>query len=208
MKKLLILTGPQGSGNHMWSKIFALHPQVSGWSALLDEYWIGHDQEPWADCWVNPDLLKQRSWPVADHLVTSISCPYMLNGQTTWPDIAGFAAQAQACNLNPVIAILGRDKNILTYQEHRVRSGATWPAAVEQYAALEPWNPTYLSYELLHLYRGRYLKQLSKILEFPIDYCNPKLDEILVDDTNKKYLQPIEHHWVDDLAHYTSRKWQ
>jgi hypothetical protein len=26
MKQLLIFTGPQGSGNHLWSKIFALHP--------------------------------------------------------------------------------------------------------------------------------------------------------------------------------------
>jgi hypothetical protein len=46
MKKLLIITGPQGSGNHMWSKILALHPAVNGWSALLEEYWIPHDREP------------------------------------------------------------------------------------------------------------------------------------------------------------------
>jgi hypothetical protein len=58
MKTILILTGPQGSGNHMWSKIFALHPQVRGWQALLDQYWIGHDQEPWAQYWQDPAQLK------------------------------------------------------------------------------------------------------------------------------------------------------
>ena len=46
MKKMLILTGPQGSGNHMWSKIFALHPSVYGWQELVEEFWIGHDREP------------------------------------------------------------------------------------------------------------------------------------------------------------------
>lgn len=208
MKKLLILTGPQGSGNHMWSKIFALRPEVVGWQALLSEYWIGHDQEPFADCWENIDLLKDRDWSKLDYYVTSISCPYMLNGTATIPRIVSFAAQAMGCGLTPTIAILGRDKNILTYQESRVRDQPTYPTAIEQYSKLDSWNPVHVSYELLHLYRGQYLRQLSKILEFPIDYNNPAIDEILKDDTNNKYLQPIEHHWVDDLARHTSRKWR
>ena len=31
MAKILIITGPQGSGNHLYSKIFAMHPLVNGW---------------------------------------------------------------------------------------------------------------------------------------------------------------------------------
>ena len=93
-KTILILTGPQGSGNHMWAKIFALHPWVAGWSALLNEYWIGHDQEPFADCWRNPDQLKNFDWSVADYFVTSVSTPYMNNGERTVPNIVKFAATA------------------------------------------------------------------------------------------------------------------
>jgi hypothetical protein len=208
MKKLLIVTGPQGSGNHMWSKILSLHPDVTGWSDLLNEYWIGHDQEPFADCWENIDLLKNRNWSDSEYYVTSVSCPYMLNGTATIPRIVSFAAQAMGCNLKPIIVILGRDQNILGHQESRVRGNPTFTTAVEEYAKLDSWDPTYISYELLHLYKNQYLKQLSKQLDFPIDYNNPIIDEILKDDTNKKYFQPVEHHWVDDLAKHTSRKWK
>ena len=207
MKKLLILTGPQGSGNHMWSKIFALHPQVQGWRELLDEYWIGHDREPYADCWANPALLKERDWSASDYYVTSISCPYMNNGTATVPDIASFAKQAMGCNLKPIIGILGRDRTILNCQETRVRGGATYTQALEQYAELEPWNPTYISYELLQLYQSQYLHQLSKALEFPIDCTNLKIKEIIKEDANSKYFHGIDHHWVDDLARKTSAKW-
>lgn len=40
MKKLLILTGPQGSGNHLMAKIFSTHPEVAGWTALSEKYWV------------------------------------------------------------------------------------------------------------------------------------------------------------------------
>jgi hypothetical protein len=199
MKKLLIFTGPQGSGNHLWSKIFALHPEVEGWSALLNNYWIPHDQEPFADCWRNPEQLKNRDWSKKDYYVTSISCPYIDDTRWAVPDIVGFAAQAMSCGLQVQIAIIGRDQNILGFQETRVRGRPTFEIAQEKYKKLEEWNPVYLSYELLHLYQGMYLKQISKILEFPISYTDNRLTEILKDDTNQKYIRPVESHWTDKL---------
>lgn len=200
MKQLLIFTGPQGSGNHLWSKLFALHPEVAGWSALLDNYWIPHDQEPFADCWRDPALLKTRDWSQKDYYVTSISCPYIDDTQVAIPNIVSFAAQAMGCGLKVKIAIIGRDKNILGMQETRVRGRSTFEIAQDHYKQLESWNPLYLSYELLHLYRDSYLKQISKTLDFPIAYNNARLDEILKDDTNQKYVQPVAHHWVDKLT--------
>ena len=199
MKKLLIFTGPQGSGNHMWSKIFALHPEVVGWSALLEKYWIPHDQEPFADCWRDPARLKDRDWSQSDYYVTSISCPYIDDTRWAVPDIVGFAAQAMGCGLKVQIAIIGRDRNILGFQEIRVRGRPTFETAVEEYKKLSTWNPTYLSYELLHLYQGDYLRQISTLLGFPIAYNDPRLSEILQDDTNQKYTHPIDHHWTDKL---------
>jgi hypothetical protein len=199
MKKLLIFTGPQGSGNHLWSKIFALHPKVVGWNALLNNYWIPHDQEPFAEYWKNPEQLKNYNWSQQDYYVTSISCPYIDDTRWAVPNIVEFAQSAKACGLQVQIAIIGRDQNILGFQETRVRGRSTFEIAQEEYKKLEEWNPVYLSYELLHLYQGMYLKQISKILEFPISYTDSRLTEILKDDTNQKYIQPVESHWTDKL---------
>lgn len=208
MKTLLIITGPQGSGNHLWSKIFALHPDVYGWHALLHEYWIGHDQEPFARYWENPDLLSEFNWGVCKYFVTSVSTPYMLNGERTVPNIVRFAACAMGQGLRVKIAIIGRDRNILNYQQTRVRGEPTFGTALDEYEKLKTWNPTFLSYELLHLYQEFYLQQVSKQLEFPIDFDHPGLKKIIQDDTNSKYFQPIDHHWTDSLAQTSSRKWK
>jgi hypothetical protein len=199
MKKLLIFTGPQGSGNHLWSKIFALHPEVAGWSALLDTYWIPHDQEPFAAYWRDPVQLKNYNWSQKDYHVTSISCPYIDDTRWAVPGIAKFARQAEECGLEVQIAIIGRDQTILGFQETRIRGQSTFETAQEQYEKLTDWDPVYLSYELLHLYQGSYLKQVSKLLEFPIAYDDSRLEEILKDDTNAKYIHPIDHHWTDKL---------
>ena len=195
----MIFTGPQGSGNHLWSKIFALHPAVSGWSALLDTYWIPHDQEPFAAYWRDPRRLKDFDWSQQDYYVTSISCPYIDDTRWAVPDIVSFAEQAQACGIEVQMAIIGRDRNILGFQETRVRGRPTFEVAQEEYKKLSPWNPVYLSYELLHLYQSDYLRQLSTLLKFPIAYDDARLSEILKDDTNQKYTHPIDHHWTDRL---------
>jgi hypothetical protein len=206
MKTLLILTGPQGSGNHMWSKIFALHPKVSGWSALLDTYWIGHDQEPWADCWQDPMLLSRRNWGTHNYYVTSMSVPYIDNGTATVPDFKTFTQQAQAIGLQVKFAVLGRDRNIVEMQQQRVRKGITLAQALVEFFQFA--QPTFLSYELLHLYREQYLKQLSQQLAFPIACTDPRLKEIIQEDTNAKYFSAVDHHSTDDLARKTSRKWK
>jgi hypothetical protein len=200
MKKLLIFTGPQGSGNHLWSKIFALHPEVAGWSALLDTYWIPHDQEPFAEYWKNPEQLKNYNWSQRDYHVTSISCPYIDDTRVAIPDIVKFAETAKNCGIEVQLAIIGRDQTVLEFQETRVRGRSTFEIAQEEYKKLAPWDPVYLSYELLHLYQAQYLEQISKTLAFPIAYNDTRLAEILADDTNQKYVQPVQHHWVDKLT--------
>ena len=46
MKKLLIVTGPQGSGNHLFARLFSLHENVIGWEKLHEKYWVPSAQEP------------------------------------------------------------------------------------------------------------------------------------------------------------------
>lgn len=204
MKTLLILTGPQGAGNHLWSKIFALHPRVQGWRALLTDYWIGHDEEPWAHYWLNPGDLRHAPWAQSDWHVTSISVPYMNNGEATVPDFKSFVAGVQNLGYRVKIAVLGRDRNILDYQETRVRGQATYQQALDEYSKFA--MPTFLSYELLQLYGAQYLQKIERELEFPIDWANPQLKEILKEDTNTKYFQPVAAQPTDQLAHHASRK--
>jgi hypothetical protein len=204
MKKLLIITGPQGSGNHMWSKIFALHPNVCGWKGLLDTYWIGHDREPFAHYWKYPEQLNEFDWSKSNYYVASVSIPYMDNGTATIPNFKEFIKELRKLNIVVQIAIIGRDQTIIREQQNRVRDGETLPLALAEVARFT--NIDFISHELLHLYKEMYLKELARTLDFPIDYNNPALKEILEEDSNSKYITPIEHHWVDDLAKEASRK--
>ena len=204
MKTIVILTGPQGSGNHLWSKIFALHPRVLGWRALLSEYWIGHDEEPWAHYWLNPAELRNAPWTLSDWHVTSISVPYMNNGTPTVPDFKGFVAGVQNLGYRVKLAVIGRDRNILQHQETRVRGGVTLEQAVAEYSKFA--QPAFLSYELLHLYGRQYLQKLERELEFPIMWDSPELDNILAEDANNKYFHAVSEQPLDAVTQHASRK--
>lgn len=204
MKTLLILTGPQGSGNHLWSKIFALHPRVQGWRALLNDYWIGHDEEPWAQYWLDPSQLRHAPWTLGDWHVTSMSVPYMNNGVPTVPDFKAFVSGVQNLGYRVRLAVLGRDRNILQYQETRVRGSVTLDQAVAEYSKFA--QPTFLSYELLHLYGAQYLQKIERELEFPIDWANPRINDILKEDANTKYFGAVGEQPLDAITQHASRK--
>jgi hypothetical protein len=204
MKTVLILTGPQGAGNHLWSKIFALHPQVLGWRALLDTHWIGHDQEPFAQAWADPARLNEMSWRQADWFVTSMSVPYMNNGTATVPDFKGFVRGVQNLGHRVIFGVLGRDQNIVRMQQQRVRGAATLDQALGEFDNLAA--PVFLSYELLHLYGHKYLESIGRQLNFPIAVNDPRITAILADDTNAKYFGAVGAQPTDRLARHASRK--
>ena len=204
MKTVLILTGPQGAGNHLWSKIFALHPQVLGWRALLDTHWIGHDQEPFAQAWADPARLNEMSWRQADWFVTSMSVPYMNNGTATVPDFKGFVRGVQNLGHRVIFGVLGRDQNIVRMQQQRVRGAPTLDQALGEFDNLAA--PVFLSYELLHLYGHKYLESIGRQLNFPIAVNDPRITAILADDTNAKYFGAVGAQPTDELARHASRK--
>ena len=130
----------------------------------------------------------------------------MNNGEATVPDFRGFVRECQSMGHRVQFAILGRDQNIVRMQQARVRGQETLPMALAQFRDLAA--PAFLSYELLHLYQEQYLTQLQRQLEWPIDINNPRLKDILAEDTNSKYFAPVAHHATDDLAKQASRKWK
>lgn len=204
MTTLLIITGPQGSGNHLFSKIFALHPDVRGWSALLDEYWIGHDQEPFAECWTDPTKLKNIPWRETKFWVTSISCPYADHGVVTVPDYEAFINAVIELGVDVKVGIIGRDTNILYSQQQRVRDRISLGDFTEPLKFLGAQSLYFLSQELVYLYREYYLKSLSEVIDFPIRWYDSRLAEILKNDPNTKYFRPVEPQQLDVVVRKVS----
>jgi hypothetical protein len=202
MKQFLIVTGPQGSGNHLFSKIFALHNDVYGWNELLDTYWIAHMDEPFAEHWINPELLKSFDWSQSDYYVTSISCPYHNVDIPTIPNYKVFIENLQELGMQVKVAIIGRDQNILKSQQQRVRNRVSLNDFMNQLDYLNTFDPIYLSQELLYLYKEHYISNIAKLLDFPLDKNNVKIAEILKQDANSKYISNIE---IQELDKYVRK---
>jgi hypothetical protein len=198
MPKMLILTGPQGAGNHLWSKIFSLHYGVYGWKTLLDNYWEAHRfAEPFAKYWKDHSLLKDFDWIQSDYYFTSISCPLGIidsDVNPVWnPDLAGFANTVRACGIDVEFAVVGRDQTILANQQTRIRTQSTLSLFLEQLDKIS--TPTFLSYELLYLYKQAYLKSLK--LNIPVAWDDARIDNILENDSNLKYIHYVDEYILD-----------
>ena len=185
--KLLILTGPQGSGNHLFAKIFSSHKSVYGWKIKHNE-WQGHHEEPFGIHWRIPYLLKIVE-PKKKYYVTSISCPYFYNKKPTIPNYKKFIKYASKV-FDIQVCIIGRDKNILFKQQKRVRSKHTTPTAIRNFKHLLKYNPVFISQELFCLYGIDYCNSISKLLNFPID--TKKVKALLKYNANAPYIQQAQ----------------
>jgi hypothetical protein len=192
---MIILTGPQGSGNHLWSKIFSLHPEVFGWKTLLENYWEAHRfSEPFCKCWRDYSLLKEFDWSTHQYFFTSISIPLGIQDTKWEPDIVGFANTVEELGIETQIVVVGRDQNILRHQQNRLRGESTLYHFMSQLPKFP--NPIFLSYELLYLYKQDYLKSLD--VGIPIDWNNPKINDILEEDPNDKYIHAVSDYFLDN----------
>ena len=194
-KKMVILTGPQGSGNHLWSKIFSLHPEVFGWKSLLENYWEAHRfSEPFCKCWKNHNLLKEFDWNSHQYFFTSISIPLGIQDTKWEPDIVGFVNAVEELGIETQIVVVGRDQNILRHQQNRLRNESTLHHFIKQLPNFP--NPIFLSYELLYLYKQDYLKSLN--INIPIAWKDFRIDDILNNDSNDKYIHSISDYFLDN----------
>lgn len=192
-RQMLILTGPQGAGNHLWSKVFSQHPEVYGWKTLLENYWEPHRfNEPFAEYWRDPAKLKDFDWTQSEHYFTSISVPLGIPGDDVnplWePNLQAFQQAVHACGINTRFAVVGRDQNILREQQTRIRTQPTLPMFIAQM----PQDPIFLSYELLYLYQDAYVRSLD--VNIPVD---PNVAWMLEDDANAKYVHGVDRSELD-----------
>jgi len=193
-KKLLIITGPQGSGNHLFSKVFSYHPDVKGWD-FGGEYWIPSDEEPFAGCWIEPD--KTKSMLTKDYMVANVSVPFVFDGVKQIPQIQEVVYEAQDAGYEVKVCIVTRDRTINEEQQLRVRKEVTLPTALQYYYNLDA-TIEFISHESLYLYGGAYLKWLSKVLDFPIAYSDERLLKDIKENQNAKYVKHVEEHWLDE----------
>lgn len=200
MKKLLILTGPQGSGNHLFSRIFSADPRVGGWKSLLDHYWVPSDEEPFANYWVHPEQLRADHFDGYDHWLANVSCPFYYDGVRHVPKILEMAQHARQLGIEPTVAIICRDSNINREQQLRVRKEHTTPIALDYYQTLLSSDLAvhYVSTESLFVHRLNYLRYLSRILDFPVDTDNPDIFKFLDQDPNAKYVTHVNQYWLDE----------
>ena len=201
MKKLLIITGPQGSGNHLFSRVFSIHPQVGGWKQLLDEYWVPSDLEPFAEYWVYPEHMTAEAFEGYDYWVANVSVPFVYDGIRQTPKILEMAKQAKSLGIEVTIAIIVRDQNIQAEQQLRVRKEVTLPIAQEYYydhLLTSDFPVHFLDNEAFFLHKQHYLKWVSNLLQFPVDYDNPHILKFITEDPNRKYVKHVDEYWLDE----------
>ena len=207
MSKILIVVGPQGSGNHVWAKVFGLHPSVYGWNNLQREYWEAHHYEPFSKAWNDPSTLQFVDGYT--HYVTSCSIPYVHRGEHKIPPILEFCLEVENHNVEPIIVVLSRDKDILESQQKRVRGKVTINDAYEIIEHVSKYYPLhFLSYECLYLWGKQYLKSVAENLSWPIHWSNPKIDEILKINTNSKYINDCGSQELDKIVSTTYKDYE
>ena len=189
-KKLLIVTGPQGSGNHLFARLLSAHPMVKGWDSLKDNYWVPSDEEPFARYWVYPEELQ---FPEGDFFCVNVSVPFFYDGVRRTPKIREVAYRAVTMGVEPIIAVVCRDRNINELQQKRVGGEVTMDIALDYYADL---RHHFIDHEAFFLYKERYMEYLGRILEFPV--TKEGIDNFVTVDANHKYVYPIKDHWLDN----------
>lgn len=194
-KKIVLVTGPQGSGNHLFSKILGASPHVYGWD-FGDKYWIPSDEEPFADCWVDPELTVPTLEKIKqDYIVANVSVPFVYDGEIRIPAIQEFIDKATKAGYNVTLAIVVRDRNINALQQERVRDKVTLPTAMMYYNSMDHWDKVFLDHEALFLHKSAYIKFLGRLLGIPVVYDDLSQLEV---DSNNKYVRYVEEHWLDE----------
>jgi len=206
MKQLVIAVGPQGSGNHLYAKIFGSNENVFAWETLQHKYWEGHDMEPFSDCWENAELLLDFDTTTHDYYYTSMGAPYVFDGKTKIPDFKNFHHYATQVFDNVTYMIIGRDRNILEHQQNRVRGRHTTPRFLEQLDFFMDKKHIFVSQELLYLYGTKYVNSIEEQLSIPKNTNTRAIEKILVQDKNKKYMNYVEYTELDDLIKLASSK--
>ena len=209
MANILVISGPQGTGNHVFSKVLSMHSNVHGWDQLLREYWINHDNAPFKDIWNTPENIDNYDWTEHENYVLSVSGPYVDKDamgvrHTKYPNYKEVLRRLNEKG-NLQVGIIGRDQNITAQNQLRKRGVESLHNYLNKIEDIMEYRHTFLSVELLYMFRHQYVKSLDSVLDIPVDYTNERLHYILNKDPNAKYVHYVENSWLDrrrnDIGH-------
>lgn len=205
-KKIFIITGPQGSGNHLFSKIFSLHPDVNGWD-INDGVYRPYRDEPHNIIWRDADAIDNFSWE-GDYHVLSVSTPYVYKAELLVPNFNAAIRKFQDKGFDVHIGIIGRDKNIQDLQQKRLRGEGSTHMLLDLFPQLLSLPHTFLSFELASLYQVDYVKAIGKEMGLPVIEDSPLYKEIFSVNSNKRYVSQIEEGEYDSFIRENQRKGQ
>jgi len=209
MANILVISGPQGTGNHVFSKVLSMHSNVHGWDQLLREYWINHDNAPFKDIWNTPENINNYDRTEHENYVLSVSGPYVDKDamgvrHTKYPNYKEVLRRLNEKG-NLQVGIIGRDQNITAQNQLRKRGVESLHNYLNKIEDIMEYRHTFLSVELLYMFRHQYVKSLDSVLDIPVDYTNERLHYILNKDPNAKYVHYVENSWLDrrrnDIGH-------
>ena len=105
------------------------------------------------------------------------------------------------------VCVIGRDPNILQFQQKRVRGQHTTEQALEALEKVWKYKPYMLSMENFYLYRGKYLKRIEEDLDFPIAWNHKvRIDDIANKSSNKKYISDVGEQALDKAVHHAQEE--
>ena len=128
------------------------------------------------------------------------------NKKPQTPKYNKFIAQAEKI-FDVQVCVIGRDPNILQFQQKRVRGQHTTEQALEALEKVWKYKPYMLSMENFYLYRGKYLKRIEEDLDFPIAWNHKvRIDDIANKSSNKKYISDVGEQALDKAVHHAQEE--
>ena len=120
--------------------------------------------------------------------------PFFYDGVRQVPKIKEVAQKAMSLGVQPIIAVIVRDRNINELQQVRVGGECTIDTALEYYKDMAVH---FIDHEAFFLYKEKYIEYLGRLLEFPV--TKEGIDNFISVDANHKYVFPCKKHWLDDV---------
>ena len=190
MRRLIVVVGPQGAGNKLFSKLFAMNPATQGWQQLLEsDTELDHDLEPFHAAWTDPLLLSEYPWHESEIHVANISFPFVdVDNNIITPNLIEFINHAEKY-ANVTVVVIARDQNIITIQNHSYGRPNSAYVLMEQLQHMEN-NFIFVSQESVYLYKHLYWNSIERQLGLPL--TDPELINVhLTNDRNKKYITNV-----------------
>ena len=118
--------------------------------------------------------------------------PFFYDGIRQVPKIKEVAYKAISLGVQPIIALIVRDRNINELQQKRVGGEVTMDTALEYFRDL---TCHFIDHEAFFLWKEKYIEYLGRVLEFPV--TKKGIDNFISVDANHKYVFPCKEHWLD-----------